>query len=460
MNSSQSNTIVALATALGAGSIATVRVSGEDSIKIVNNVFIGKNIEIEKGNTIHFGRIQDGDIEIDQVLVSIFKSPHSYTGENSIEISCHANYFIVQDIISALTNNGARMADPGEFTLRAFLNNKMDLSQAEAISGIISSKSRLATRNSILQLEGNLSDKIIEIKKLIVDLISFLELDLDFSEEDIDVISKDKILEITEDTIRRVDQLLRSYNKAKYLSGALEIAIIGKPNAGKSMLLNALLGEERAIVTNVPGTTRDTIEENLSLKEMLLKISDTAGIRFSKNQVESKGIKRTWDRVDRSDLILWVIDMSKNMNQQDKEIFKTIKKNKSSDLIVVKNKMDLKPQKNNEPLINSFSVPAIDVSAKTGQGLDELKEQITYCLSDKYQNLGEEIIITNMRQMKILEVVKNYLGESKKEIRSEAGNEFIVVQLRNALNQLGLITGETATEDILNNIFSGFCIGK
>jgi tRNA modification GTPase len=454
------NTIVALATAIGAGSIAVIRVSGENSIHIVNKVFIGKELNSVDGNTIHFGRIKNGEKEIDQVLVSVFKSPNSYTGENSVEISCHSNHFIVEDVISILIKNGARIANPGEFTLRAFLNHKIDLSQAEAISNIVSSKSLLATRNSIMQLEGSLANKITSIKTNLIDLISYMELDLDFSEEDLEMMSKKEALKKIEQSKIDIDALLDSYNKAKYLSGAIEITIIGKPNAGKSMLLNTLLGEDRAIVTNIPGTTRDTIEENLTLKNMLLKISDTAGIRFSKNHIENKGMQRTWNRVERADIVLWVIDVSKSIDKKDQAIFERLKKNHRLDVIVVRNKIDLKVQKDVMPKTDSFLFPAVDVSAKTGNGLDDLKEKITHILNEKYQYLGEEVIVTNNRQIESLKSTLKGLIASKNTIESNAGNEFVVVELRNALNALGLITGETATEDILNNIFSGFCIGK
>jgi tRNA modification GTPase len=456
----QSNTIVALATAIGAGSIAVVRVSGENSIQIANKAFVGKDLESVDGNTIHFGRIKDNDKEIDQVLLSVFKSPNSYTGEDSVEISCHSNHFIVEDVMSILINNGCRMADPGEYTLRAFLNHKIDLTQAEAISNIVSSKSRLATRNSIMQMEGSLSQKISLIKSSLIDLISYMELALDFSEEGLEVIPKSEAVKKIDDSMGQIEELLESFNKAKYLSGALEIAIIGKPNAGKSMLLNALLGEDRAIVTDTPGTTRDTIEENLTLKNMLLKISDTAGIRFSKNHVETKGIQRTWKRVERADIVLWVIDVSKSIDRQDGKILEKLKENKNSDVIVVKNKIDLKAREEVENEIRSLALPLVNVSAKTGQGLDGLKEKISEILSIKYQHLGEEIIITNKRQAESLNTTFQYLKDSKSTVKSGAGNEFIVVELRNALDALGIITGETATEDILNNIFSGFCIGK
>jgi len=456
----KSNTIVALATAIGAGSIAVVRVSGDESIKIVNAVFIGKDLELVGGNTIHFGRIKDDKKEIDQVLVSVFKSPNSYTGENSVEISCHSNHFIVEDVISILVKNGARMAEPGEFTLRAFLNHKIDLSQAEAISSIVSSKSRLATRNSIMQLEGSLSQKTAALKANLIDLISFMELDLDFSEEEIEIIPTSEKLKKIKDSKRQIEELLKSFNKAKYLSGALEVAIIGKPNAGKSLLLNALLGEDRAIVTNTPGTTRDTIEENLTLKNMLLRISDTAGIRFSKNHVEARGIQRTWKRVERADVVLWVIDISKNIDGQDGEIFNKLKDYQDTNVIVVGNKVDLKSPKNIKNRTESFSLPVVNISAKTGQGLGRLKEKISDILNEKYKHLGEEIIVTNKRQVESLEKTRNYLVESSKAVESGAGNEFVVIELRNALDALGQITGETASEDILNNIFSGFCIGK
>jgi len=456
----KSNTIVALATAIGAGSIAVVRVSGEDSIKTANKVFVGKDLELVDGNTIHFGKIKNEKTEIDQVLVSVFKSPYSYTGENSIEISCHSNHFIVEDVISVLIRNGARMADPGEFTLRAYLNHKIDLSQAEAISSVVSSKSRLATRNSIMQLEGRLSQKLVAIKAKLIDLMSLMELDLDFSEEELEIIPASELLKKIDDSKNQIEELLESFNKAKYLSGALEIAIIGKPNAGKSLLLNALLGEDRAIVTDIPGTTRDTIEENLTLKNMLLKISDTAGIRFSKNHVETKGIQRTWKRVERADIVLWVIDVSKSIDNQDDEIFNKLKDYQNTDVVVVKNKIDLTPQKDTKNTQEFFSLPLVNVSAKTGEGLNGLKEKISEILNENYKHLGEEIIITNKRQVDSLEKTSKYLTDSKRAVGSGAGNEFIVVELRNALDALGQITGETATEEILNNIFSGFCIGK
>jgi len=457
---SKSNTIVALATAIGAGSIAVLRVSGEESIKTVNKVFIGKNLELVEGNTIHFGRIKDEKSEIDQVLVSVFKSPNSYTGENSVEISCHSNHFIVEDVISIIIRNGARMAEPGEFTLRAFLNHKIDLSQAEAISNIITSKSRLATRNSIMQLEGSLSKKMVAIRDNLIELISFMELDLDFSEEELEIIPDGEIMKKIDDSKNQIEELQSSFNKAKYLSGALEIAIIGKPNAGKSLLLNALLGEDRAIVTNIPGTTRDSIEENITLKNMLLKISDTAGIRFSKNHVETKGIQRTWKRVERADIVLWVIDISKSLDNQDDEIFEKLKNYQKAEVIVVGNKMDLKTKNEDESKMESISLPTINISAKTGEGLEGLKEKISETLNEKYKQLGEEIIVTNQRQVDSLKQTSKYLVDSKKAVEMGAGNEFIVVELRNALEALGQITGETATEDILNNIFSGFCIGK
>lgn len=454
------NTIIALATALGTGSVAIIRVSGKDAIKTVNKVFLGKDLNKVQGNTIHFGRIKDDAKEIDQVLVSVFKSPISYTGENLVEISCHSNHFIVEDILSILINYGARMSEPGEFTLRAFLNHKIDLSQAEAISSIVSSKSRLSTRNSLMQLEGKLSKRIAGIRANLIDLVSYMELDLDFSEEGLDLIPKNEVLKKINELTNKIIGLINSFNKAKYLSGALEIAIVGRPNAGKSMLLNALLGEERAIVTEIPGTTRDTIEENLTLKNMLLKISDTAGIRFSKNQVESEGIQRTWKRVERADIVLWVIDISKKLDNHDLQIYKTLKNDYNSDIIFVKNKIDIKINENTNSRINKYQLPEVFISAKTGEGLDRLKTLITDRLNSKYDRLGEEIIITNKRQVEALRLALEHLRNAKNTIKAGEGNEFVVVDLRNALDAIGLITGETATEDILNNIFAGFCIGK
>lgn len=456
----KTDTIIALSTAMGSGSIAVIRMSGYDCIKIINKTFKGKNLEKAAGNTIHFGRIIYDKLKIDQVLVFIYKSPNSYTGEDVIEISCHANQFIVEDIISVMVKNGARHANPGEFTLRAFLNHKLDLVQAESVANIISSKSRLATRNSILQLEGNLSLKIRSIKQKLIDLISNLEIDLDFSEEDITIISDEEIIKTIEDICLNVENLLNSYNYSKVLNGSIEMAIIGKPNVGKSSLLNALLGEDRAIVTPHPGTTRDTIEENVALSNILFKISDTAGIRFSNDTVEKEGIDRSWKRATRADIVLWVTDISEELDETDFNIFQSLQQINSNSTIIVGNKIDLQISSESEKYIKSLSRPVIKISAKYGKGLEKLKDQIAKLVNDKYKNLGEEIVITSLRQKNILQETKQLLINSAKTIKNKLGNEFAVVDIRRALDELGRITGETATEDILNNIFSNFCIGK
>jgi len=458
--SENSDVIVALATAMGSGSIAVIRVSGTDSIKIVNKVFKGSELVTAESNTIHFGRIVYRSIEIDQVLVSIFREPNSYTGENSVEISCHSNQFIVEDIISIIINNGARQANPGEFSFRSFMNRKIDLSQAEAVSDLISSKSRLASRNSIMQMEGILSKKIKNIRQQLINLVSNLEIDLDFSEEDIPIISYREMTMSLKKICDELNSLVTSYNYAKVLNGSIEIVIIGKPNVGKSSLLNTLLGEERAIVTSHPGTTRDTIDESIIINNVHLKISDTAGIRESENIIEQQGVIKSWKKVDNADLIIWVVDVSDKLDSEDYKIHKSLKTVRKKEVIIVGNKIDIGIDKNTNNEISSYKMPIVKVSAKTGEAIERLKNQILTAINSKYENLGEELVITNLRQKNILLETIGLLMKAKISILKELGNEFAVVDIRDALNELGKITGETETDDILNNIFSNFCIGK
>ena len=455
-----SKTIVALATALGTGSIAVIRISGIDAIKVVNTMFHSIDLQKVDANTIHFGRISNNDYEIDQVLVSVFRAPHSYTGEDYVEISCHANPFIVDEVIDLLIKHGAVPAKNGEFSLRAFLNGKMDLIQAEAVAGTISAKSKKGMHNSLLSLEGALSVRIKKIHEKLIDILSNLELDLDFSEEEIDIISPDQIEKSIKSILVMIDKLIRGYNYGKLLHSGLNVAIIGKPNVGKSTLMNVLLGENRAITSPTPGTTRDIVSENLVLDQISLKLIDTAGLRAASNNIEAEGVRRTETQISISDIVLFILDISKRCSKSDIELIKNIINRYNVRPILIGNKIDL--GKNNKAVenINSLHLPFVQISAKHKTNLDALKLEIKKLVSEEYQKTNDEIVISNLRHKNILERVKGSLLNAKISAKDAKGFEFVALDVREALESLGEITGETATDDILNHIFSNFCIGK
>lgn len=455
-----SRTIVALATALGSGSIAVIRMSGPDAIVIINRVFKGKNLETVPANTIHYGRIVDGDREFDQVMVSVFHSPFSYTGENYIEISCHANPFIVDDIIGVLMDYGAQAAKSGEYTLRAFLNGKLDLSQAEAVAGIIQAKSRVGIKNSLEQLNGHLASRILGVRQELIDILGLMEIDLDFSEEEIEIIPNDQIISRLLKIEKALQALKSSYNYAKLLEGGIHLTIIGEPNAGKSTLLNQLLGENRAITSHIPGTTRDTIHENIVINDVLIKLVDTAGLRNTKNKIESEGIKRTKSQASLADIVLLVIDANSIISEKSfiliKESIGWIK----GQVLLIANKIDKGLNENTGKKLRSLNKPLISISAKRGEGLEQLKDAIVEQVSAGFEKYADDLIITSKRQSEVMEKTTVHIKDALRVLDKNGGFEFAAVDLRQALDVLGEITGETVTDDILNNIFANFCIGK
>ena len=455
-----SRTIVALATALGSGSIAVVRLSGSRAISIANEIFKGQNLEKVSPNTIHFGRIVDETREFDQVLVSVFHGPHSYTGEDYIEISCHANPFIVDDIIDVCMDHGAESAKPGEFTLRAFLNGKLDLSQAEAVASIIQAKSRFGIKNSLEQLNGELTRRISKVRQQLIEILGLMEIDLDFSEEEIEIIPNKQIRKKLAKIESNLVQLKSSYNYAKLLEGGIHLTIIGEPNAGKSTLLNQLLGENRAITSHIPGTTRDTIHENIVINDVLIKLVDTAGLRKTKDELEYEGIKRTRTQASQADIVLLLVDISKKISEDSlrliKESFSWIK----GQIILVANKIDKGVNNTSLQKLRQFKKPLIQIAALSGEGLKELEKNIVQQVSEGFEKYSDGLIITNKRQKEAIEKTTGHLKNAQKVLQNEGGFEFVSVDLRQALNELGEITGETVTDDILNNIFNNFCIGK
>jgi len=453
-------TIIALATALGKGSISVIRVSGKQAISIVNKAFKGKDLSKAKGNTIHFGQIIFNSREIDHVLVSVFKAPHSYTGEHYVEISCHANPYIVDDIIKCLTGYGAFPAKAGEFTLRAFLNGKIDLSQAEAVANIIEAKSKAGVQNALKQLDGALNDEIKIIRENIIDIIANLEIDLDFSEENISIAPAHEIIQKIDKIQDRLRRLIHSFNYAKILSSGITMTIVGQPNVGKSTLMNSLLGEERVITSHIPGTTRDTVHENILINNVFFKLIDTAGLRETIDQIELKGIERTRSHVQTSDIILLVLDISQKIPPSSLSLIKDLIDDYKSKTIVVANKLDQGEKLSVVRQIKGFSVPYVKVSALTGAGIEQLHKVIVEKVSQEYEKFSDELVITNIRHKQIFEKTIEHLQSAKRALENSLGNEFTVVDLREALNILGEITGETITDDILNHIFANFCIGK
>ena len=454
-----SKTIVALATALGTGSIAIIRMSGGEAISIIDQIFQGKRLIDAAGNTIHFGKIKNGDAEIDQVVISLFKSPHSYTGEDVVEISCHSNPLIVQEIVEILLSNGAHHATPGEFTLRAFLNGKMDLAQAEAVSDVISAKTKRGLQNSIEQLEGSLTGYLSEIKQKLVEILGLLEIDLDFSEEDLDVVSTEEIMKDLSQIKNRLDKLINSYNYGKMFNSAINLVIAGEPNVGKSTLMNYLLGENRAITSHHPGTTRDTIHENVVIDHTFFKLIDTAGLRNTDDVIETAGIERTQQQIAAADIILYVLD-ARNSQIIAKDLNDRINHSKNNKYILIANKTDLGISDNIKALKEKVRAPVVYISALNGNGTDKLKKEIINKVSVSQDHAGDEIVITGSRHKQILDKTQQYLSNAIDALNKETGFEFVSVDIREALDSLGKITGETATDDILNQIFKSFCIGK
>ncbi len=449
---SSEDIITAVATPQGEGAISVIRVSGKNSAQLVDKIFSGKvKLSGSLPNTIHYGKIKSKDNKIiDDVLVSVFKAPHSYTGEDSLEISSHGNPIIVEQIIAELVNNGARLAEPGEFTKRAFLNGKLDLAQAEAVAEIISSRTEASLRGARNQLNGKLSENINSLRKNLIDILSLEELELDFAEEDLEFISNDKIVKQINSTISQIDLLLESYRFGKIIRDGVNVAIVGKPNVGKSSLLNYLLKESRAIVSETPGTTRDIISEELKLDGYLFHLFDTAGIRKTEDDIEKEGVLRSRKAIEDADVVLFLNDATTGF---DKKVFDSLLKVKSKEkILIVINKIDL---------VDNFDYKAdVFISAKTGEGIDELFTLLKNKAIGSKSYSEKTAIVSNLRHFVALKNCKEALISAKEAIDQNLSQEFIAVDIRNAMENLNEIIGVVTTDDMLNNIFDNFCIGK
>lgn len=454
------DTIAAIATAMTNSGIGIIRVSGSDSIDIVDKIFVsvkGKKLTTVNSHTIHYGSIvYNGEI-IDEVLVSVMKAPHSYTKENVVEINCHGGVVVINKILEIVCENGARIAEPGEFTKRAFLNGRIDLSQAEAVIDIINSKNEYALSNSVRQLRGSISEKIKTIREKILDEISFIETALDDPEH----ISLEgytvKLEGVVDESMKELKKLIDTSNNGKVVVEGIKTVILGKPNAGKSSFLNALIGEERAIVTDIEGTTRDSLEENINIDGLSLKIIDTAGIRDTVDIVEQIGVKRAKDLAKEADLIIFIVDSSKDLDDNDYEIMKLIKEKK---YIVLLNKSDLNSRVEIETLNELDKSNIITISAKNNEGMDLFEDRVKEMFLNGEINFNDEIFVTNARQKESIINAYFSLKLVKKSIEDNMPEDFYSIDLLNTYEELGKVIGEALEDDLVNNIFSKFCMGK
>lgn len=456
------DTICAISTPIGEGGIGIIRISGKDAIAIAERIFFSKkNKKLSEflSHTIHYGEIRDNNSErVDEALVSIMKAPNTYTKEDVVEINCHGGPLPLKKVMELVLKNGARLAEPGEFTKRAFLNGRIDLSQAEAVIDIINSKTDDSLRLAVNQLSGILSKKVNAIREELISIIASVEASIDFVDEDIEFISRDEMGKRIDRAVDEIEALITTADEGRIYKEGIATAIIGKPNVGKSSLLNALLKEERAIVTPIPGTTRDVIEEWVNIKGMPLRILDTAGIRHTEDLVEIEGVKRSRDAIKMADLILLLIDGSNKLNDEDKRLMQEVSDKR---LIVLLNKSDLPSLVKKNDIANILPEnELVAISALTGEGVDRLRSVIHSLLFKRTITAGERPIITNLRHKTALEKTKKALENLEGSLKNEMSEEFLAVDLRASLNALGEITGETATEDILNRIFEEFCVGK
>jgi len=464
-NSNISNdTIIALATPFGIGAIAVIRLSGFKAIDLVNGFFKpkGKNKSLQTVNshTVHLGYITEGDRIIDEALVTVFKGPHSYTGENVVEISCHGSAYIQQEILQLFLSSGARHADAGEFTLRAFLNGKMDLSQAEAVADVIASDSQSSHSIAMQQMRGGFSNEIADLRAELLNFASLIELELDFSEEDVAFADRTAFQELISRITEVIKRLIDSFALGNVLKNGIPVAIVGEPNVGKSTLLNALLNEDKAIVSDIAGTTRDAIEDEIALQGVTYRFIDTAGIRETKDVVENIGIQKTFENIEKAQLVLHLIDANKkldltNLSKEEQELQGKYPNKKILTLI---NKSDnLTKAKQSEVLSNQPNW--ILISAKHKTGLDHLLDHLVQLVNTGALS-NQQTVVSNSRHFEALNKAFEALSEVQKGMDQNISSDLMAIDIRQALFHLGEITGEITTDDLLGNIFANFCIGK
>ena len=461
-------TIAAISTGMTNSGIGIVRISGEEAFSIADRVYRGKDrISCVKSHTIHYGHITDGEETVDEVLVMAMRSPHTFTGEDTVEINCHGGTFVVKRVLEAVLKNGARPAEPGEFTKRAFLNGKMDLSQAEAVIDVINSENEYALQNSISQLKGSLKNKISDIRNKIIYHTAFIESALD-DPEHIEMNGyADVLLESAEEIISELEKMISTADNGRVIREGINTVILGKPNAGKSSLLNVLAGHERAIVTDIEGTTRDIIEEQIRLGDLSLNVIDTAGIRQTEDVIEKIGVDRAKEYAGRADLIIYVVDSSRELDENDEKILPLIK-NKNA--VILLNKSDLNTVVTKEMIKEKISdltggadkseIPVISISAKEEKGIEKLEKKLKNMFLNGIISFNDQICISNVRQKNALTDALESMRKVVESINAGMPEDFYSIDLMDAYEALGSITGESVGEDLINEIFSKFCMGK
>lgn len=460
----KNDTICAPATGQATGAIAVIRVSGPQSFGIMDQIFTAfdglRSLNDAEGYTIHFGKIMKQDEILDEVLVSVFKNPRSYTGEDALEISCHGSNYIQQQILDLLIEKGCRYADAGEFTMRAFLNGKFDLSQAEAVADLIASNSSASHQVAIKQMRGGFSNKIKELRKEMVDFASLMELELDFSEEDVEFADRAKFYELLGRIKTEVNQLIESFKLGNVMKHGIPVAIVGKPNAGKSTLLNRILKEEKAIVSDIPGTTRDAIEDTIIIDGFAFRFIDTAGLRDSSDKIENIGIEKTYEKINQSQIILYVCDLTQSSPeelQEQMQDFKEHIEDEQKKFIIIGNKTD---ELNELPshFTDYVDLETIFISAKRNENIHVISQSLVKAVEEL--KISDQTIVTNVRHVDVLYQVADSIQQVEDGLDNGIPTDLIAIDIRQALHYLGEITGEVTTDELLGNIFGKFCIGK
>jgi tRNA modification GTPase len=452
------DTIVALSTPPGVGGIGVIRLSGPKAISISEKILPGLKLSEAATHTLHFGIIRDGDTVLDEAVAGLFKAPNSFTREDVVELSCHGSPYILQKVLQLIISKGARLAKPGEFTMKAFLNGRFDLSQAEAVSDLIASETQSAHHLAMNQMRGGFSNELKTLREELMNFASLIELELDFSEEDVEFANRPQLLSLLGKVQEKIAALCESFRLGNVLKNGVSAVIAGRPNAGKSTLLNALLNEERAIVSEIAGTTRDTIEETLIINGIAFRLTDTAGMRKATDSIEKQGVERTMQKIEQASIVVYLFDAEEMTATEVTEDLKKLKKGDDIPVLRVANKVDMGEEKSYHKKFKEIEELNL-LSAKKGHGIAELKKHL-YDTVLHGRNINEGVILSNARHYEALQATLQNLQAAQKGIETKLSGELVASDIRSALNHLGEITGEVTTDDLLGNIFGKFCIGK